>query len=665
MKSQFGFNRKDERQRRCENVWIKKQDEHLLIFGMKDGEKIEIPISGIKKMTREKALFKLFVYKHGHLFLKKGNLQIPYENIDYVTLETQDSNRLFQELLKRKVPEAEKKDGNISCKPVMESLKQDSDDTGDILLYPSEPIDIVESDQKQLNEIKNGNDIRLLREEYDMIQKAVAEAIGISARRLSDIERGKKELDEETKLAMGEYFQTLSKESINDPIELYQQEEKLEVEEKEGVTTNEERREEEQLEIVNTEDTFEEVESENQIEEKTPKSSVRKPKKEKNNLVKPKQFFQKKKEKKVNKEGLPKASSQKKVKAMRIGVWSTLILLTCSGMLAFLQSTKANVESVSTRTKMRMIAEKWDQQELPKDYSKQTDVFMQEFLKTYLNFDGTNQVQLSRRTETLKEFLPTTEIDTVSSRIIRQVNDLHLYDIKEGNGYQIAEYVVSYSILEKEDMTDSIQKVDQQTKIVDEKEKDIQVEEAGEEREKTASNLLEKKSIMEDVEDTTAIEEKEEEFSTYEQMISVPFQMDPQTGVIAICDLPYFSALPENKGTVEFQNASYNGKTDVSQSEREEITAFLKQFFETYTEKSVKDMQYLMEEPESLNGEFEFVSSESEIFKIDQMFIVKAKPIFQMSDQPIEHKENMTLKIVKKDGKFFVEKLEHGMGEIN
>ena len=75
-------------------------------------------------------------------------------------------------------------------------------------------------------------------------------------------------------------------------------------------------------------------------------------------------------------------------------------------------------------------------------------------------------------------------------------------------------------------------------------------------------------------------------------------------------------------------------------------------------------MQYMMNDPESLDGEFGFEKAESDVYPLEKDgYTVVSTVTFKVPNTELSHKERMTLTVKKQnDGKFLVEELKHTGG---
>lgn len=148
-----------------------------------------------------------------------------------------------------------------------------------------------------------------------------------------------------------------------------------------------------------------------------------------------------------------------------------------------------------------------------------------------------------------------------------------------------------------------------------------------------------------------------------EALLNIPVIFEK--GKFTIIDLPYFSNfdnLQLNKA-IELPS-NIEGANTITVEEATKIDKFIDQFLTKYATGKKEDLAYMMQYPETLNGLYEFKESTNKIFIKDEKFHILALVIFRDSSSSIEHSENMKLEIVLKDGKYFVEKLDHNLGGI-
>ncbi|MHC5250706.1 conjugal transfer protein, partial [Enterococcus sp. LJL90] len=291
-------------------------------------------------------------------------------------------------------------------------------------------------------------------------------------------------------------------------------------------------------------------------------------------------------------------------KIARVGVWVLVLGLGASGGMAFGAAATANVRSAQAQAAVESVQNQLSNPEEIVDDTTQVDAYFSRFLPIFLNSNPQDNAAKTVREETLKEYFGDPSVVSSSSSYIQKLTSYKLYEISQEDTQRVAKYLVTYSIEDTE-------------------------------------------------EDSTEL--------VVNQLINIPFISE--NGVIAISEIPYYTSAPQDKGLTGLQENSMNDESEVPSDESSEVTTFLEQFFSNYATNSLEDMSYMMADPESLDGEYEYVSSDNRVYAgQDGGYIVKSVVEFTLKDTTFNHKENMTITLSKVDGKFFVSELNHTLG---
>lgn len=309
--------------------------------------------------------------------------------------------------------------------------------------------------------------------------------------------------------------------------------------------------------------------------------------------------------KKSNKErnAIPK-SGRSLAKGYRIFVWFFIIFFPILGLLGFTKATNSvryNEELLKTIQSMNKELTTLRENNINE---KKVDSYFSNFLPIYFNVDSSNMDSQAQREEKLAEYFIDTGALNMYIEGNRKLLDYQLFDVfPDGNGQWLAQYEVTYSASDK-----------------------------------------------------SGADSKD-----YTHLMNIPFVYDEKS--FAITEYPYFTTIQNQDGLVELtQNNLADSNTEVEEAEKEEIEVFLEQFFNNYVSSEEADMIYLMEQPESLKGEFNYISSDNKIYSDKDGWIVKAIVTFGLPNTEFKNVENMTLDIIKKDDKYFVKKLTHTLG---
>ncbi|EGV9323613.1 conjugal transfer protein, partial [Staphylococcus pseudintermedius] len=93
------------------------------------------------------------------------------------------------------------------------------------------------------------------------------------------------------------------------------------------------------------------------------------------------------------------------------------------------------------------------------------------------------------------------------------------------------------------------------------------------------------------------------------------------------------------------------------------VKVFIEEFFDKYASSKSDDMAYLMEDPQGLEGTREVSKiSELRLYPDGNSYIAKVEILMKDKDSPLENLEHYTLKIVEKDGKYYVKDLKNTIG---
>lgn len=155
---------------------------------------------------------------------------------------------------------------------------------------------------------------------------------------------------------------------------------------------------------------------------------------------------------------------------------------------------------------------------------------------------------------------------------------------------------------------------------------------------------------------------KEQPAVTNEALLSVPLGTD---GInFNVIEQPYFEALPAASHLSAV--ADPMDRADQNLKAEAELKDFTAKFFTSYTENTVEEMAYLMEEPGSLKDLYSFQSIESFIVYNgkENEFTVKSLIVMKDNSSGLSVKQPYTLTITKQNGKFFVKKIKHTIGGI-
>ena len=257
------------------------------------------------------------------------------------------------------------------------------------------------------------------------------------------------------------------------------------------------------------------------------------------------------------------------------------------------------------------------------------------FLQTYLNVPSKDEERQTRK-ESLQAFLAeglkVSELENLSSfqgkRVLR---DVSLYEVQD-----VEEEAASY-----------VYRIDYELFNVVEKKEEVEVKEKDSDgKEKT---VKEEKVTTED-----------ESIGVKQQMIVVRLGTDGNS--FNVIEQPYYQSLPSETRLSAVANQTDQADKNVSMED--ELKQFATQFFTSYTTNSVEEMSYYMENPESLQGLYQYQGVED--FTVydgeNGQYVLKTLVFLQEEGTDLQTKHPFTLVVSKENDKYYVQKLKHTIG---
>ncbi|WP_221567141.1 conjugal transfer protein [Alkalihalobacillus sp. TS-13] len=313
------------------------------------------------------------------------------------------------------------------------------------------------------------------------------------------------------------------------------------------------------------------------------------------------------------------------------GFWVVLITVIFCSFLSYYRTSflneRVNAYQDETQSKIDSL------NEVGFTNSPAGETFSKNFLMTYINIP-IDPEQREKRNNTLQHYLAEGltlgEIENLSEfKGDRALKDIHLYDVKDVQE-DSAKYV--YRIR-------------------------YQLSNGVEQNKKEEVNGKDSKEKTE----TEKIADKENPIETIEVMIVVPIGTDGQS--FNVVEQPYFQAVPGDTRLTAIED-----KTDPSKKNtqmEQEMKQFVTQFFTSYTENTVDEMAYLMENPESLKDTYSYKGVEDFIVyegKKKGQYKVKTLVHLKEDQSGVVMKLPFTLIVSKENNKFYVQKLKHTIG---
>lgn len=302
------------------------------------------------------------------------------------------------------------------------------------------------------------------------------------------------------------------------------------------------------------------------------------------------------------KDAIPK-SNRSIAKWYRTFVWSGIIFFFFCSFLALFKATTSARYNSEVISGVQSLKEELSAIKQTNIDDLKVDAYFSDFLPIYFDIESTNIDQKSKREELLGQYFKDTSDLTMNVSGDRSLKNFRLIDVSSADNGWIAKYEVTY----------------------------------------------------------TATDNEKKNTQQFHQVINMPFLYE--NGVFAMTETPYFTALESQSGLVDRTENNLSGQSEIDSDKKEQIQAFLDQFFKNYASTNESDMAYMMQDPESLKGEFEYISSENKVYDGGSgSWKVKSEVTFQLPKTSFMNTENMTLSLVQKDGKYFVENLTHTIG---
>ncbi|MDA1478036.1 conjugal transfer protein [Bacillus changyiensis] len=255
--------------------------------------------------------------------------------------------------------------------------------------------------------------------------------------------------------------------------------------------------------------------------------------------------------------------------------------------------------------------------------------FIDGFIKEYMNIKN-DQDYIAERKKNLESYMAKQsesnfdeeerfQIDGFKGD--RELKDFSLYNMKEGDNYNLLQYKVTY----------------------------INTFPVEKEVEKTVKKGKKKKKVKEKVTENEKVEKQ--------MLLNIPIISKGDS--FAVSSVPYFTQIYDLKGDITLKNTSET-KDEYTGEKKESIEKFLTTFFEKYASEKKEEMVYMMKEPEALEGSLIFSEINNvKIFGAENSFEVLCAVQFKEKENDIPIIEHFTLEITEKSGQYYVNKLKH------
>lgn len=324
-----------------------------------------------------------------------------------------------------------------------------------------------------------------------------------------------------------------------------------------------------------------------------------------------------------------KISDKKEVspKVARTLFLTAVGLMIATVPLAFLMSKNANVNS--KQNEQRLIEIQKSLSKTSKETLNETlaQRYLSDFVSVYMNKSTDDNAMLKRENELSTYYV--NKIPKEETSVKQELVSSSFFTFVDKGENKLAQYQVTYKVFYP----------------------------VAKEREVTRK--VGKKTVVE----KQKYEEQEQKEVTV--LLNIPFiQKGNQFKVVS---LPYYSTVPSLRaGAMEGRTVNDKNSFDrVDEKEEKMLADFLKQFYDLYCSDDKKQMSYMMNSAEVLGKEYNVVSSEPTFYKDNDKFIIVDTPLVQEEHSGNSHKEYFVLKVIRQDGKFYIEKLSHDLGGIN
>lgn len=310
-----------------------------------------------------------------------------------------------------------------------------------------------------------------------------------------------------------------------------------------------------------------------------------------------------KKKEKTTSEKIPKVRKIQ-TKAMRRLFWLGILFLSVSGVFAFLQTQGLRVKVSSLNKEVVTIQQKSKEEASHSVMlTPEIESFMNRFVALYMAVSDDSETQKLRQETLMNDyFAQGIKEDNSFFSGKRTLKAAAFISLKKVVGVSTASYKVTYII---------------ETKGEDDQEKEV----------------------------------------TVSQQLNIPFQTSKAGS--RVISYPYFSALKENKEKAKILDYDPNDFDSVDGHIRREVMTYIEEFLEKYAKSSSADMRYMMDDPEGLQGSASVEEVTGQVFKGKDCFVVKAAVKFKDKGTELIWQENMSFEVVKKSGKYYVQKLNH------
>ncbi|NPC90868.1 DUF853 family protein [Bacillus sp. WMMC1349] len=309
-------------------------------------------------------------------------------------------------------------------------------------------------------------------------------------------------------------------------------------------------------------------------------------------------------------------------------VWALIVVLGMSGILAFGRAQNALEKSKATESALAAVTANQDENGYDAYRSPKIEIFGDQVVDEYMNIPRDSEQRKAREKALQSFYAEGLTVDTMGDvGGYRQLNHKTLYDVHFDNDKAVLQYRVDY---------DNV--------AIQQKEREVE-KKKGKKKKKVKEKYEEKKQ------------------TSRTMLLNVPIRAS-KNGYAVVSNL-YFTPVPDVKTKgIQSETNPLTEQSEAPMEQKQEIENWLKDFFKKYADGTIDDLNYMMEKPQALNGQRSFVGLENtKVYPSGKNeFVIKTNVKFQEKDISIENTESFTIYLEKRDGKYFVKKMENTLG---
>ncbi|MCD4978455.1 conjugal transfer protein [Enterococcus faecalis] len=147
-----------------------------------------------------------------------------------------------------------------------------------------------------------------------------------------------------------------------------------------------------------------------------------------------------------------------------------------------------------------------------------------------------------------------------------------------------------------------------------------------------------------------------EKETTYSVALNLPVKRENGKKYLVVAE-PFVTSFDINdlSGSGDRLESDFRKEEEISESsDLENIQVFLEQFLTMYQEGNIDQLNYLMEDPEGLNGQYEVILDSFQAYGLKKKPVVDVHVRLKQKDVDVLYNQQMQLKLETKDGKYFI-----------